>query len=285
MLLFQRFSIPYCITATIALTVLLGSALIRENRSLTVIARALADGAKLGAQIAVVLALVGILAQAAITTGLAPKASSAILSLTEGMFLPTIALIAMVAIILGMGLPVTAAYLIIAITMLPSVFALGVDQTAAHFFTFYIAAWAAVSPPVAPAALVASRLAAAPFWRTGLTALKFLATVIVYPFAIVVHPSLLQITALGWWEVGIFGLLLLSSLLISVTVFGWAFSMLTHARRVISGASALSILGFVLAGGQIWLLIGLALLAVLVLMQTISAKALVQRSDKEAVKE
>jgi len=92
-----------------------------------------------------------------------------------------------------MGLPTSAAYMIVAIFGAPALVKLGVEPLAAHFFVFYYAIISAITPPVAVAAYAAATIAGTPLQRTGLEAMKLGAAVYLVPFVMVYSPALLSI--------------------------------------------------------------------------------------------
>jgi TRAP-type uncharacterized transport system fused permease subunit len=100
-------------------------------------------------------------------------------------------LVMLSCIVLGMGLPTAAAYMVVAIFGAPALIKLGVEPLAAHFFVFYYAIISAITPPVAIAAYAAATIAGTPLQSTGLTAMKLGAAVYLVPFVIVYSPGLL----------------------------------------------------------------------------------------------
>src|SRR5690625_5322512 len=93
------------------------------------------------------------------TTGLGGKLSSIILNITSGQLLPSLLLIMMMCIILGMGMPVAAAYVLTAMLAAPTLIELGVSVMAAHLFIVYFSIIYAITPPVAVAAFAAAGIA------------------------------------------------------------------------------------------------------------------------------
>jgi len=100
-------------------------------------------------------------------------------------------LTAILCIILGMGMPVTAIYIILASILGPSLAAMGIDQVSAHLFFFYFGVLSFLTPPVCVASFVAASLAKADMWETGWTAMRFAAISFVLPFLWVYNPALI----------------------------------------------------------------------------------------------
>jgi TRAP-type uncharacterized transport system fused permease subunit len=97
----------------------------------------------------------------------------------------------LVALVLGMGMPTTAAYAIAASVLAPAITQLGVEPLAAHFFIFYFACISALTPPVALAAFAAAAIARAPMWEVGLQSVRFSIAGYIIPYMFVYGPPLL----------------------------------------------------------------------------------------------
>lgn len=108
-------------------------------------------------------------------------------------------LTAILCIILGMGMPVTAIYIILASILGPSLISMGVDQISAHLFFFYFGVLSFLTPPVCVASFVAASLAKADMWETGWTAMRFAAISFILPFLWVYNPAL--ILHGSWFEI------------------------------------------------------------------------------------
>ena len=98
---------------------------------------------------------------------------------------------AVLSIVLGIGLPTPVAYLIAALAVVPFMIQIGIAPLQAHYFAFYFAIYATLSPPVAESVLAAAKLSGAGFWETGLHAMKLAATTFIIPFAFVFNPELM----------------------------------------------------------------------------------------------
>jgi TRAP-type uncharacterized transport system fused permease subunit len=170
----------------------------------------LISGARQGAALGVVMAVTSLLAQSLITTAMAPKFASAVAALVAGNMLFGLILVMIAALVLGIGLPTVAAYIMVAIMLVPALTRIGVAPEAAHMFAFYFAVFAAVTPPAAEAAQVASRIANAGFWQTCAASMRLMVGPILIPFIFVYHSSLLGfglgpsdlVLPLAAWAVG-----------------------------------------------------------------------------------
>jgi len=158
------------------------------------VASACVEGAKSGAMVATVIAVIGILIEILTVTGFAQKLSFAMLDLSDGRLFTLSIIVAISCLIFGLGLPTSAAYFIVALFGAPALVQLGVPLLAAHMFVFYFANLSAITPPVAVAALVGANIAQARFWPTGLTAVRLGLPGFVLPFIFIFEPQILGVT-------------------------------------------------------------------------------------------
>ena len=143
---------------------------------------ALEDGARTALGVAVACACAGIVVGVITMTGLGLKFSAVIIDLSQGILFITLVLTALVCLIMGMGVPVTASYIIVATIAAPALTKLGVLPLAAHLFVFYFAVLADITPPVCIAAYAAAGLAGANPMKTGFTATKLGIAAFIVPF-------------------------------------------------------------------------------------------------------
>lgn len=151
---------------------------------------ALVDGARNTVLIASVAGSIGIIVGIIGLTGLGLRFSTIILSLAgESLFL-TMALTALTALILGMGAPITATYVILAVLVPPALARLGVSTEAAHLTLIWYSQLSGLTPPVCLVAYAAAAMAKADPFRTGFAALRFGAFLILMPLLFVYTPLL-----------------------------------------------------------------------------------------------
>ena len=98
---------------------------------------------------------------------------------------------ALIAIVLGIGMPTSAVYIVMSVVLAPALVKLGVVPIAAHFFLFYFGILSTLTPPVAIASYVAAGIAGADMWKTSWVALKFCASAYLLPFLFVYNPAIL----------------------------------------------------------------------------------------------
>ncbi|MBI2555816.1 MAG: TRAP transporter fused permease subunit, partial [Candidatus Rokubacteria bacterium] len=152
---------------------------------------ALYAGARAAVDVAVPSAIAGIIVGTLVHTGLAIRFKEILLALTGGLLLPSLVVAMVVTLILGMGMPTTAAYLLAAILVAPAIQGLGVPALAIHLFLFYFGVVSMVTPPVALAAFAAAGISGANLWSTGIQAFKFSLAAFLVPYAFVYNQALL----------------------------------------------------------------------------------------------
>ena len=143
------------------------------------------------AEIAVPIGAIGIVIAVAIQSNLALKFSSGLITAAGGTLAGSLLLIILGCIIMGMGLPTVAAYVIGAVLYAPALEKLGIPDLAAHFFVMYYCVLSMVTPPVALAAYAAAGIARTSPWNAGWYAFQMAFVAFLVPFAFVSDPSLL----------------------------------------------------------------------------------------------
>ena len=179
--------------ALVAIGVLLVLSLFRRDTRLTPLrmAEALIDGMRATAPIAVAVAVAGIVVGVVETTGVGINLSAA-LSRTAGDSLMLLLFLTMISsIVLGMGLPTVACYIILALIIAPILIRLGVPPISAHLFVFYFGILSAITPPVALASFAAAGISGSSPLKTSLTSLKLALPAFFMPYLFVLQPELL----------------------------------------------------------------------------------------------
>ena len=192
----------------------------------------LMHGLELGARnmiaIGIATASAGIIVGTVSVTGLGLVMSELVELISAGNLILMLLLVALVCLILGMGMPTTASYIIVSTLMAPVIVELGsqtglvVPLVAAHMFVFYFGLMADVTPPVGLAAFAASAVAKADFLKTGATAFFYSIRTGLLPFIFVFNTDLLLINIQSWWHF----LLVVGSAITAMLVFaagtqGW----------------------------------------------------------------
>ena len=182
------------------------------------IGRAVVAGVRSAVPISAACAAAGIISGILSVTGLGSKLSIFIVSLSGGIPVVGLLLTMVAAIILGMGLPTTAAYLILATVVAPALADMGVPLLTAHMFVFFFGCVSTITPPVALASYVAAGVADADVNRVGWTAFRYGLVCYLLPFAFFFGPALLadgSILEIGFTAVtGALGVFFLASAIV-----------------------------------------------------------------------
>ena len=133
---------------------------------------------KIGATLGVIGIIIGVLTY----SGLVLTFADIVIALADGRLWLTILLIALASLILGMGVPVTAAYLITAVVAVPPLTELGVNPIAAHMIVYWLSQDSNITPPVCIAAFTGATIAQADMWKTAFNAFKFAKFLYLAPF-------------------------------------------------------------------------------------------------------
>lgn len=150
-----------------------------------------ADGAKQAVGLIAACATAGIIIGVLNLTGTGLKFASGIIALSGGILPVALVLTMASSLVLGMGLPTAAAYLICAAVVVPALTGLGVPALTGHLFIFYFACLSAITPPVALAAFTAASLGKTRPMRVAITAVRLGIVAFIVPFMFVYAPSLL----------------------------------------------------------------------------------------------
>lgn len=199
---------------------ILCSALRKSTRMKPIeIVRGLDKGARNVLSVLVACASAGIVIGVVTKTGVGLKLASGLLTLSGGMLLPTMFFTMITAIVLGMGVPTTANYVITSTIAAPAIIQMGVPVLAAHMFVFYFGIIADVTPPVALAAFAGAGIAGGNALRTGVNAAKLAIAAFIIPYMFVLSPVILMIDAtipglISTTVTAIIGMIALSSALI-----------------------------------------------------------------------
>ena len=158
----------------------------------TEIYHAVRDTGVTGVDIVVIGAMAGFIIGVVETTGLGNGLTIVLIQFGEDNLYGLLAITAVVCIILGMGMPTTAIYLLVALLAAPPLIKLGVNPIAAHMFVLYFGIVSLITPPVAVAAFVAANLAGAKPMETAFTAVRIGWTALVVPVIFVTTPALIM---------------------------------------------------------------------------------------------
>jgi len=229
----------------------------RVNCTLENVIEAFYDGAKNALGVALACACAGIVIGVITQTNLGIVFTQYVTNLSRETLLLALILTMVAAIVLGMGMPTTPAYIILTALLIPAVIKLGVIEPAAHMFAFYFAVLSAITPPVALAVFAAAGIAKADLWRSGWAAVKVGAAGFIVPFMFVYEPALLMIHDSWLWIIWRFLLAVLGIALLAGGLHGYFLSRASLWQRalLIGGGLLLvapyvwsDIAGFVICG-------------------------------------
>ncbi|MCF8077778.1 MAG: TRAP transporter fused permease subunit [Desulfobacterales bacterium] len=208
----------------------------------------MAQGATVGAKIGISLALVGIMAQSLITTGLGSKIAGLVQTISGGNILIALAITMVVSIILGCGVPPAAAYSLVAIVVIPSLVRMGVVPLSAHFFSFYFAIISAITPPVALAALAGSGIAKANYGRTGIKAFKLAISGFILPYLFVFNPVFSLNFEDTFWAVGSFIALPVCLVTFTAVIYNYGLAAFSWFDRLIAFLASILLFAYTFMG-------------------------------------
>ena len=229
---------------------------------------ALEAGGKGTITVAVACCMAGIIAGCITSTGLASKLIGAVVDVSSKARLIDPTLIALFltmicCIILGMGVPTTANYCIMASTCAPILITIGIPKVAAHFFVFYFGIVADITPPVALAAYAGSAIAKSNPMRTGINATKLAIGAFIVPYIFCMNPAMLFVDTTAVQVVQIVVTSLLGIFGVAAAMNGFLFRKMHWIIRVIACAGGLLMMDPKLVTD----IAGMVILAVVVIWQ------------------
>ena len=207
---------------------------------------ALDEGARNTLAVAMACACAGIVIACVTITGLGIVFTQMVVALSLESLLLALVLSAMAAIILGMGMPTTPAYIMMVALLVPAVIKLGAPAPAAHMFAFYFAILSAITPPVALAIFAAASLAKANMWESGFAAMRAAAPAYIVPFMFVYEPRLLLIVADWGADWAYVGWAVISASIgvvaLAAGMFGWLITFASGWQRALLIVAALCLI-------------------------------------------
>ena len=209
--------------------------------------------------------IAGIIAGCLTVTGLASKMINVIVGISGSSSLLALVLTMLCCIVLGMGVPTTANYCIMASTCAPILIKMGIPTIAAHFFVFYFGIVADITPPVALAAYAGSAIAKGNPMKTGITATRLAIAAFIIPFVFAYSPSILFVGEnIQAFDVIIIALTATIGMIgVAAGLSGYLIKPMNIIERVLTIGGGL----LMIIPGTLTDVIGLGLIAVVVLMQ------------------
>ncbi len=243
-----------------------------EFRSWRKLYNAFVSAGRMSASIIVIVAAIGLIVGLIQVSGFSGRLSLLLAQLASGPLFGTLIVVALGAIVLGMGLPPGATYFIIVIALSSGIDAVGIAPLTLHLFVVFFAVISTVTPPVALAAFAAAPIAGADPVRTGFQAARLSIAGFIIPFVFVYHPAVLyklqvlfdwfgdelpsskamiDLTTVGWLDLGwIIGAFALSMWLLTSALAGYEKNRLHALERIGRTIAGFAILfpGFSIAG-------------------------------------
>lgn len=196
------------------------------------IVQGLIDGSKGVLGVLIACATAGIIIGVVTKTGVGLKIATALLDLSGGQLLPAMFFTMLTSLILGMGVPTTANYVITSTIAAPALIQMGIPVLAAHMFAFYFGIVADVTPPVALAAYAGAGIAGANPMRTGVIAAKLAIAAFIVPYIFVLSPELLMINATGFTIIYSTVTALIGMWGASIAMIGFCQNVLNYPQRI-----------------------------------------------------
>ena len=231
---------------------------------------ALEAGGKGTITVAVACAMAGIVAGCITVTGLASKLITAIVTISGGHAMIALVLTMLCCIVLGMGVPTTANYCIMAATCAPILIKIGIPTVAAHFFVFYFGIVADITPPVALAAYAGSAIAKADPMKTGFNATKLAIAAFIVPYIFALNPAMLFIDTNAFQVVQIVISSLIGLFGVASALNGFLYCKINPLFRILLVVGGLGMM----IPGTLTDVTGLVIVVGIVLYQRMSAKRL-----------
>ncbi|AOG10878.1 TRAP transporter permease [Agrobacterium sp. RAC06] len=219
------------------------------------LAKAFDIAARMSVQLVAVCACAGIIVGVIALTGVGARFSSLLLGIAEQNQLLALFFAMCISIVLGMGMPTTAAYAVAAAVVAPGLVNLGIPVLTAHFFVFYFAVMSAITPPVALAAYAGAALAGSDPMKTSVESFKIGLAAFVVPFMFFYSQAMLMQGT--WLEVlHVFVSASLGIYMLAAAVQGWFFGALGVPLRLLLLVGALSMISGGLISDVIGLVVG-----------------------------
>ncbi len=257
-------------SASIAILVCIAVSLFNKDARMTpaTLFDALAKGGQSCISVAVACAIAGVIAGCITMTGLASQIITAVVTIANGHLIVALFLTMLCCIILGMGVPTTANYCIMASTCAPILIQMGVPTLAAHFFVFCFGIVADITPPVALAAYAGSAIAGSKPMKTALNATKLAIAAFVVPYIFGFNPAMLLIDTNAFEVIQLIITSIVGMLSLDIALEGYLKGSVPWPLRVIAAGGGL----FLIYPGTVSDVVGLAVLVVIYVFQFMKAK-------------
>ena len=202
----------------------------------------LLDGSKTAAQLGLLLALIGPVAQTVMSTGFGVNLANALIVSPIGQIvLLALPLVMVLTLFTGTAIIEAATYIIMALALAPFLEEVGFSRVAAHMYVYYYSVFATLIPPIAITAQAASKIAQCNFWDVCIRALKLAFIGLIVPYVFILNPVLLEFPRISLPLLVALGLTVASLVSLSASFWGWLVNPLRVYDRVL-----LAVAGFIL---------------------------------------
>ncbi|MDR3075823.1 MAG: TRAP transporter large permease subunit, partial [Synergistaceae bacterium] len=199
----------------------------------------LVDGSRSALGVAMACALVGFIVGTSSLTSLGLTISNNIISISGGNLFATLVMSMVACLVLGMGLPTTANYIVCSTIIAPALIGMDVLPIAAHLFVFYFGIMADLTPPVCLAAFTGAGIAGASPAKTGITATRIALASYILPYVFVYNPMLL-LQGVEPFDLAVLTISALMGVLsLAMSLEGWLFRDLKLWERLVMGCAAI----------------------------------------------
>ena len=206
------------------------------------ILRSIEEGARGAVNVGIATAIVGIVIGTVTLSSIGLTIGNNVLNLAGDSVLIAAILTMVISIILGMGVPATAAYIIVATISIPILTRMGVPPIAAHMFAFYYAALSSITPPVALASYAAAGLAKVNPNAVSIESVRLGLVAFIIPFYFLFNPLLLFDGHSVWASIGAGLIALLGGAALSIAIAGYLLDRITIIERLLYGAAGLLVI-------------------------------------------
>jgi len=250
--------------------ILVAISLIRPSTrpSLSTFIEGLCRGADIASRVAAMCAVLGLVIITITMTGLGVKLPSAAATLVGNNLLLLLILTGAICIVLGCGIPTSAAYLLVAITCAPMLLKLGVPLLQAHFFVLYAAVFANITPPVAIPAIFAAQIAHGQYMKTAFQAAFAGIAGFLLPYMIVFVPSLTFSFSEPFFAVTSLIACPLVFMGLQPAIVGYFMKRLGIGERALIILSPAALMLYIYTTDFVWFIVGVIILAVFTVWQT-----------------
>ena len=201
---------------------------------------ALQKGALSALSVAAACALIGIIIGIISLTGAILSVGNAIFSLSGGYLITSLILTMLVSLVLGMGLPTTACYVLTSTVAAPVLARFGISLLQAHMFVFYFGILSTITPPVAAGSYAAAGIAGSNPNKTGFSGIKLAVAGFLIPYMFIFSPELLLPTGVSFWVMlRVIPTAIIGVYCLALSVQGYLFKELSIWERLIAGIGAL----------------------------------------------